>query len=238
MITLGALVVALIIGIALLPGGKNGATPATSGSSPAVAGSGAGGQSLAGSGAGGQPAGLRLVDGVPLGYTNSREGAVAAAINYELARSSVAYLTDGQVRERILKAIMTSEAAPSQLKDDNDAASKLASAFGLTAGGSEQLIARASPLGSRVASYSPQVATVSVWMCGVVGVASANAPLPVSASWSTYTLVLVWQNGDWKVSSIAAANGPTPLQTTGQKPTPVDVFSSTNRDFDAPPYVG
>ncbi|MFF2619741.1 hypothetical protein [Kitasatospora sp. NPDC058046] len=237
MITLGALVVVLIVGIALLPGGKGG-TNAASGSAPAAAGAGAGGQSLSGSGTGGRPAGLRLVDGVPIGYTNSREGAVAAAVNYELARSSVAYLTDGQVRERILKAIMTSEAAPSQLKEDNDAAAKLASAFGLTVEGSGQLIARASPLGSRVASYSPQVATVSVWMCGVVGVASANAPLPVSASWSTYTLVLIWQNGDWKVSSITAANGPTPLQTTGQKPTPVDVFSSTNRDFDAPPYVG
>uniref|UniRef100_UPI002F91291E hypothetical protein n=1 Tax=Kitasatospora sp. NBC_01519 TaxID=2903576 RepID=UPI002F91291E len=237
MITLSALVVVLIIGIALLPGGKGG-THATSGSPPTTAGSGAGGQSLAGSGAGGQPAGLRVVDGVPIGYTNSREGAVAAAVNYELARSSVAYLTSAQVRERILRAIMTSEAASSQLKDDNDAASKLASTFGLTTESSEQLIARASPLGSRVASYSPQVATVSVWMCGVVGVASTNAPLPVSASWSTYTLVLVWQNGDWKVSSITAVNGPTPLQTTGQKPTPVDVFSATNRDFDAPPYVG
>ncbi|WP_234355883.1 hypothetical protein [Kitasatospora aureofaciens] len=238
-IALAAIAVALVLGFALASrggDGTNGTPEPLRGA--ATSSSGAGGESLAGSGAGGQPAGLRLVDGVPAGYTNTREGAIAAAVNAELARSSAAYLTDPKVRERVLRAIMTADAAPDQIKADDAASEKFNSALGLTAGSADQLIARASPLGSKLASFSPQVATVSVWMCGIVGMTTPNAPLPVSASWTTYTLVMVWQNGDWKVSSISGSAGPTPLQTTGQKPTSVDVFASTNKEFDAPPYVG
>ncbi|MER7674136.1 hypothetical protein ABTY61_37540 [Kitasatospora sp. NPDC096128] len=238
-ITLAAIAVVLVLGFALASRGGDG-TSSTPGAPRAAAASasGAGGESLAGSGANGQPAGLRLVGGVPAGYTDTREGAVAAAVNAELARSSAAYLTDPKVRERILKAIMTADSAPAQIKADDAASEKFGSVLGLTADTADQLIARASPLGSKLTSFSPQVATVSVWMCGVVGLATPNAPLPVSASWTTYTLSMVWQDGDWKVASISGSAGPTPLQTTGQKPTPVDAFASTNKEFDAPPYVG
>ncbi|MER6401374.1 hypothetical protein ABT263_35835 [Kitasatospora sp. NPDC001603] len=198
----------------------------------------AGGSSLTSASTPGQAAASRLVEGVPVGYSPTREGAVAAAVNYEIARSSARYLTDAGSRERILKTIMASDAAAGQIKDDNAAGARFYSALGLTADTADKLIARASPLGSKVVSYSPEVATVSVWMSGIVGLPTPNAPVPVSASWTTYTLVLVWRDGDWKTSSISVTPGPTPLQSTGQQPTSTDVFTSMDKDFDAPPYIG
>ncbi|MEU9127826.1 hypothetical protein AB0D08_06880 [Kitasatospora sp. NPDC048540] len=234
----GAILLALILGAVLIGRGSDGSGGAAASPAPSEqAGKAAGGSSLSGASAAGQ-AGSRLVEGVPVGYSRTREGAVAAAVNFEIARSSARYLTDAGARERILKTIMEADAAAGQIKDDNAAATRFSSALGLTADTADKLIARASPLGSKVVSYSPEVATVSVWMSGVVGLPTSNAPVPVSASWTTYTLVLVWRDGDWKASSITVTPGPTPLQSTGQQPTSTDVFSSMDKDFDAPPYVG
>ncbi|MEV7929668.1 hypothetical protein [Kitasatospora sp. NPDC088779] len=236
---LGAILLSVVLGAILIGRGQGGSGGTADNPTPSgKASEAAGGSSLAGAGATGQAAASRLVEGVPVGYSNSREGAVAAAVNYEIARSSTRYLTDSTARERILNTIMASDAAAGQIKDDNAAAARFSSALGLTADTADKLIARASALGSRVVSYSPQVATVSVWMSGIVGLPTANAPVPVSASWTTYTIALVWHDGDWKASSISVTPGPTPLQSTGQQPTSVDVFSSTDKDFDAPPYVG
>ncbi|WP_329492975.1 hypothetical protein [Kitasatospora herbaricolor] len=237
-LVIGAIVLVLILGAIFISRGPDSGTapdnPAPSGKASDVA----GGSSLTGASTPGQTAASRLVEGVPVGYSRSREGAVAAAVNYEIARSSARYLTDSGSRERILKTIMASDAAAGQIKDDNTAGARFYSALGLTADTADKLIARASPLGSKVVSYSPEVATVSVWMSGIVGLPTPNAPVPVSASWTTYTLVLVWRDGDWKTSSISVTPGPTPLQSTGQQPTSTDVFTSMDKEFDAPPYVG
>ncbi|MFE2727102.1 hypothetical protein [Kitasatospora sp. NPDC059327] len=237
-LVISVVLLALILG-AILVGrsshdsgsGPNRPTPSETASSAA------GGSSLTGASTPGQAALSRLVEGVPVGYSRTREGAIAAAVNYEIARSSPRYLTDSGTRERILKTIMASDASAGQIKDDNEAGARFYSALGLTADTAGKLIARASPLGSQVVSYSPEVATVSVWMSGIVGLPTPNAPVPVSASWTTYTLVLVWRDGDWKASSISVTPGPTPLQSTGQQPTSTDVFTSMDKDFDAPPYV-
>lgn len=237
------LVFVLLIGVLLVRTGSSGKSPSPAGNraSAAPTGNSSGGTGSSGdigSGAGGQGLGQRLVEGVPVGYPDSREGATAAAVNYEVARSSSRYFTDAPVRERVLRTIMATDAVSSQLKSDNTAADRLATALGVTADTSGSLIARASSMGTKVLSFSPQVATVSVWMAGIVGMATPRSPLPVSASWTTYTLVLVWQGDDWKVSSITTSNGPTPLQTTDQQPTSVDVFASMDKEYNAPPYVG
>ncbi|MGY0466741.1 hypothetical protein ACW14Y_41760 [Kitasatospora sp. cg17-2] len=229
---------ALIIGGILISRGPDPGIAPDSPAPSAKASNVAGGSSLTGAAAPGQTATSRLVEGVPVGYSKSREGAIAAAVNYEVARSSARYLTDSNTRERILKTIMASDAAAGQIKDDNAAGARFYSALGLTADTADKLIARASPLGSKVVSYSPEVATVSVWMSGIVGLPSPSAPVPVSASWTTYTFVLVWRDGDWRTSSISVTPGPTPLQATGQQPTSTDVFTSMDKEFDAPPYVG
>jgi len=179
--------------------------------------------------------GQRTVDGVPVGYLQSQAGAVAAAVNDELARSSADYFTSTAVRHRILKTIMTSQALAGQTAADDQAISTLDDSIG--AGPDTPLIARAAALGTRVDSYSPQSAIVEVWLSGIVGMANDQAPVPVTASWDTYTITLAWQDSDWHVATITSVSGPTPLQTS-QNPTSVDQFASVNGEFDAPPYVG
>lgn len=180
----------------------------------------------------------KLVNGVPVGYTHNRAGAVQAAVNYQVARSSAAYFTDEKARHATLAAMMTSQALDRQIRNDDTGMQQVLTALGLTAGSEDELVARGAAMGTRVTTYTDQVATVDVWMTGLVGVTDKNAPMPVSASWTTYTLTLQWQSGDWKLNAITSVNGPTPLDTGSDSPTSVDEFRTADRGFNAPPYVG
>lgn len=91
-------------------------------------------------------------------------------------------------------------------------------------------------MGTKTVSYTDQIAIVEVWMAGLIGTTSEKAPLPVSASWTTYTLTLQWQNEDWKLASVTSVNGPTPV-STGSEPSSVNDFRTADREFDAPPYI-
>lgn len=180
----------------------------------------------------------KLVNGVPVGYTHNQAGAVQAAVNYQVARSSAAYFTDEKARHATLTAMMTSQALERQIRNDDTGMQQVLTSLGVTAGSADELVARGAAMGTRVTTYTDQVATVEVWMAGLVGVTDKNAPMPVSASWTTYTLTLQWQAGDWKLSAITSVNGPTPLDTGSDSPTSVDEFRTADREFNAPPYVG
>ena len=190
---------------------------------------------------GGSGGGVRTrdaVEGIPVGYPPSREGAVAAAVNYEVARSSPSYFTDETFRHAVLGTIMTQESVRAQQESDDRDASKLVATLGLTTADAGGMIMRAAPMGSMVSSYSPQVATVRVWMSELVGMTSPDSPLPVSATWSTYTLTLEWQQNDWKLADISQSSGPTPLQSSDKAPDSVDTFRKMDEEFSAPPYAG
>ncbi|MGW0569902.1 hypothetical protein [Streptomyces tauricus] len=180
----------------------------------------------------------RLVNGVPVGYTHNQAGAVQAAVNYQVARSSGAYFTDEKDRHATLAAMMTKQSLERQIRNDDIGMQQVLTSLGVTAGSADELVARGAAMGTRVTTYTDQVATVEVWMAGLVGVTDKNAPMPVSASWTTYTLTLQWQSGDWKLSAITSVNGPTPLDAGSDSPTSVDEFRTADREFNAPPYVG
>ncbi|MEU5633772.1 hypothetical protein ACH47C_17635 [Streptomyces rishiriensis] len=180
----------------------------------------------------------KLVNGVPVGYAHNQAGAVQAAVNYQVARSSAAYFTDEKARHATLTAMMTSQSQERQIRNDDTGMQQVLTSLGVTAGSEDELVARGAAMGTRVTTYTDQVATVDVWMAGLVGVTDKNAPMPVSASWTTYTLTLQWQSGDWKLSAITSVNGPTPLDTGSDSPTSVDEFRTADREFNAPPYVG
>ncbi|MCG7202344.1 hypothetical protein [Streptomyces arenae] len=180
----------------------------------------------------------KLVNGVPVGYTHNQAGAVQAAVNYQVARSSAAYFTDEKARHATLTAMMTSQALERQIRNDDIGMQQVLTSLGIIAGSADELVARGAAMGTRVTTYTDQVATVDVWMAGLVGVTDKNAPMPVSASWTTYTLTLQWQSGDWKLSAITSVNGPTPLDAGSDSPTSVDEFRAADREFNAPPYVG
>lgn len=180
----------------------------------------------------------RLVNGVPVGYTHNQGGAVQAAVNYQVARSSAAYFTDEKARHATLTAMMTSQALQRQIRNDDTGMQQVLTSLGITAGSADELVARGAAMGTRVTTYTDQVATVDVWMAGLVGVTDKNAPMPVSASWTTYTLTLQWQSNDWKLNAITSVNGPSPLDAGSDSPTSVDEFRTADREFNAPPYVG
>jgi hypothetical protein len=180
----------------------------------------------------------RTVDGVPVGYPRSEAGAVKAAVNYQLARSSTGYLADADARAKTLRAMATSSAYSELRSSDDESAKSALTNLGLSQQQAEEnLVSRSSVLGTRVVSYVPEAASVELWMAGIIGVTSEKSPLPVTSSWTTVTVSLQWQKGDWKLSAIQSDTGPTPVQSGSEDPTDVSEFKRIDRDFDAAPYA-
>ncbi|MFE8941148.1 hypothetical protein ACFYNX_27200 [Streptomyces sp. NPDC007872] len=224
--------VVLIIGILLmLTGGKKGKQSADE---PAP-------DSTATSQAGGTGPGVKaksVENGVPVGYPQNKEGAAAAAVNYQTARSSPTYFTDKGLRHQVLKQVMTPAALPVQQQADDQTAKGLMAALGVTAQTASDMVLRAAPLGTSVSAFSSETATVKVWMTEVVGVPTDKSAMPVAATWSTYTVILQWQSGDWKVATISQADGPTPMVTGDSAPSATADMRLANKEFDAPRYAG
>ncbi|MFD7551507.1 hypothetical protein [Streptomyces sp. NPDC059816] len=189
-------------------------------------------------GSGGKTKATQKADGVPVGYPQSKEGVAAAAANFEIARSSRSYITDKPYRDKLIGQIMAPESVASQITRDDQATAQLIAGFGLQDPKASGLLLRSACLGTRISSFSDQVASVDVWMTSVAGVPTEKAKLPVSARWTTYTYNLQWRDGDWKVTSIASADGPTPLQSDGSSPSSMETFRTAEEEFNAPPYVG
>ncbi|MFD0501473.1 hypothetical protein [Streptomyces rhizosphaericus] len=227
-----AVILVAAIMMANFTGGDSGGTPGRDADSP-VSGSGP-----TPGGSGGDVSAGGSANGIPVRYPRSRNGATAAAVNYEIARSSPSYFTSRGFRHSVLDTIMATDAVNSQKKADDRDAKQLEARLGLDQGDGSRMVMRAAPMGTRVSSYSPEVATIQVWMSEIVGMTSSDSPVPVSASWSTYTLTLQWQKSDWKLAVISQEGGPTPLQTSDAAPDSVRTFEKMERDFHAPPYIG
>lgn len=226
--------VVLALGMALtLFGGGGGkddkATPATPADSTPTSQAG-------GSGPGAKASSVK--SGVPVGYPRTKDGAAAAAVNYQVARSSPAYFTDEALRHQVLKTVMTSTALANQQAQDDQTAKGLMASLGVTAQTAPDMVMRAASLGTSMRSYSNDTATVRVWMSEVVGVPTDQSKMPVSGTYSTYTLILQWEDGDWKVATIDLADGPTPLVAQDQSASSTDEMRLANQEFEAPRYAG
>ncbi|MFB6984524.1 hypothetical protein [Streptomyces sp. NPDC056304] len=176
--------------------------------------------------------------GVPVGYPRSKDGAAAAAVNYQVARSSPGYFTDEALRHQVLKTVMAPSALPNQQAQDDQTAKGLMASLGVTGKTAPDMVMRAASLGTSVRSYSNDTAAVRVWMSEVVGVPTDRSQMPVSGTYSTYTLILQWQGGDWKVATIDLADGPTPLVAPDQSASSSDEMRLANKEFEAPHYAG
>lgn len=237
----------LVIGVIMsFAGGKKSGGTAAAG---ATGSTGTTGSTNQGSGSGGTPvtAGVNPpagaatpgtqteVAGVPVGYAHTQAGAVAAATNFETARSTAAYFTDTATRHNVINTIMAPASVSSQTASDDSATSSVLNKLGIS-GPNSGLMVRSAPMGTKVSSYADSVATVQVWMVGVVGVTTTAQGLTPTASWETYTYTLTWTGTDWKTVSITAADGPTPL-ANAQTPTTVQQWSAIDGTYSAPPFV-
>ena len=176
--------------------------------------------------------------GVPVGYSRTKDGAAAAAVNYQVARSSPGYFTDRALRHQVLKTVMAHSALAGQQAQDDQTVKGLMAALGVSEQSAPDMVMRAASLGTSVRSFSQDSATVRVWMSEVVGVPADKSKMPVSGTYSTYTLILQWQDGDWKVATIDQADGPTPLVAADQSASSTDEMQLANQEFEAPRYAG
>lgn len=232
----GSLAVILLLGLVLLLVGHK-SSPAAGGTRTATgSGTTSSGGSGGSAGSAGGPA-PSTQDGVPVGYAHTQGGAISAAVNFEMARSTSSYFTDTAVRDQILSVIMAPQSLASEIAADGQATASVLSNLGLSQGQTSSLMVRSAPMGTKVDSYASGLATVEVWMAGVVGVTDHSSSLTPTASWDTYTYTLTWVDGDWKAVSISAANGPTPL-SNNQTPTPVQQWANIAGSYSEPPYTG
>lgn len=156
-----------------------------------------------------EPAGpgpTKTVQGVPVGYERTREGAVAAATRYSQLISGLT-LAGANARDLAIE-LLSSDAG----RDDIQA--KARAAFDVIDKGlglpdaSQQVVLRSAAVGYKVVEFSQASATVEVWTVDVVG---KDGAVPPQAGWGVSTLALTWELGDWKLASF-------PTQVPGPSP--------------------
>lgn len=196
-----ALVAVFFIGRATAGGGQ-----ATSPTAPGVTGA-------------AEPGPTRTANGVPVGYAHTREGAVAAAVNYDLVLGSPLFLNDAR-RNAAMRILGT----PSYVRGAIPALAAAVRALrqgplgqGLRRG--SPTLYQGAPLGYRVVSFSPDRAVVEVWGLSLLGNTTTIQP---QISFHTGTATLLWQRGDWKLDTNASQPGPTLAAAPNTQPSPAE----------------
>lgn len=154
----------------------------------------------------GGPGPRRVVEGVPVSYSRTQEGAIAAAANY------TAVLGDKRNLDPV-RAVRAYDvlALPSVARE----LSSRSRAFSATLANPQTvatdpaLVLRAVPVGYRVEDYTRDEATVTVW-AAAIGV--GTPALPLTTAWGNEQLALRWAHGDWKIARIERGSGPAPPQ--------------------------
>lgn len=152
------------------------------------------------------------VAGVGVGWSHSRDGAVAAATAYTTGINGRRYVSDEQARRAVLHAII----APSQRQDiptliggtrTPHPGDPMAAAYSSR----DSSAYRYTPVGYGVENYTGGAAVVSIWGFGLYA-GTGSASVPASTAWSTVTVPLVWADGDWKLdaANVRQEAGPTP----------------------------
>jgi len=217
LLALALVVVGVVIGWATDGGGGQG---------------GGGGDASAGAGP------TRTVDGIPVGYERSREGAVAAALNYDAVLGRPEFVTDRARRRSILEAVATSEAV--RRYEDKKRVASLASLantpfYRATREGAPT-VWQTTPLGYRVERYSDDDASVFVWFVVVVGAGDAQP----QASFGSGRVDVRWDDDDWKLvvpDTAREEDGPTPALVQDARQTSSQEFRARLRGLGGLRYV-
>ncbi|WP_420080353.1 hypothetical protein ACN6AT_19950 [Streptomyces sp. JL4002] len=165
--------------------------------------------------------------GIPKGFARDEQGAQSAAANYAVALGS-----DGMFKKSTRHALVDGIYAPdvaAGMKGPQDQAysPEFLAKLGLDANGAppqgSTFVTRTVPIGTRVESYTPTAAKVSVWYTGLIGMSGTKSTDPVRTLWKTWTFELSWIGDDWKVVDDTQQDGPAPV--------PGDVPVSTSDDM-------
>lgn len=150
----------------------------------------------------------KIINGVPVGYDQTQDGAIAAESNYESAWFRAVRLPAEQ-RQVVLATFIA--------KDALDGMSQLATAANtlLSREAGDKLVSIQKPISARIITYTPDKATVGAWS---IQITAGSAMEYAREDWSLSTVALVWENNDWKFLAIS---------TTDNPPAPVPSTSST-----------
>jgi hypothetical protein len=149
--------------------------------------------------------------GVGVGFSRTRQGAVAAAGSYQQSFADKEILRPGELRRRI-EIVATPRFAPVMLEANEPGAARLErGAFGQGVRAQVQSIFFGVPIAYRVLSYSPERAVVQTWGFTLLGNVTSVEP---SAFFGLGRTVLVWMKDDWKIAYTRASFGPTPRLAT------------------------
>lgn len=148
---------------------------------------------------------------VPGGFARSTVGAVAAATGY-VTTGQLLLDVDPLAAEAAVRQMASTATADAQVADT---LAKLAAARAALSEGTGPIRFTQAALAWRLDSYTQRRARVAVWS---VGVLSRLDVAPPQASWSTSTLDLVWETGDWRIRSETITPGPAPMLDASAAP--------------------
>ncbi|WP_280385945.1 hypothetical protein [Nocardia wallacei] len=140
-----------------------------------------------------------VTSGVPTGYTRDRAGAATAAVNVVQALTQAG---QGRVTATAVRSALTASDPGPGLTKSLDIASGREH---------DSNVLNVLPAAVTVESVNADTAQVAVWTVAVSRDSiTPGDPVSVMTLWSSTTVSLVWERGDWKAKDLATHTGPTP----------------------------
>ncbi|MFZ4516492.1 MAG: hypothetical protein ACOYN3_09310 [Acidimicrobiia bacterium] len=227
-------VLAVVVGVALVVGGLAGFFTMQSGSSSSAAKEVVQGPAkevaLATES---NPGPLRYVGGVPSGFYAGTSGAIAAAGAYVDQVVSLTVRPDATARTSLM-SMTTSAGLSATMNALPTLRLQLNSEAGTTV--------RSVPLGTRIVMASKSQASIEVWTMVMlakpsgVQTAAGIIPTPTEAAYATISVDLVRADNDWKLAGLRSAEGPS-AATTSKAPSDAENFARDLGAFTPFQYV-
>jgi hypothetical protein len=134
-------------------------------------------------------------------------------LRYSAASQRWLYLTDDEIAAAVAEV-----ATPGAIRSLVDqTVEEIRVARGELANSSGPVWWLVHPLAWRVESYSPDSASIAVWIVTLLSATGVAAP---QTAWMTVTVDLAWVNDRWRVDAVRDRPGPTPM--TGPQDDPWD----------------
>ncbi|MGO9876134.1 MAG: hypothetical protein ACLPVY_20360 [Acidimicrobiia bacterium] len=165
-----------------------------------------------------------LHDGMPAGFARSKDGARAAAVAYVLTGQVLIDLSPARM-DAAVRAMSSTATADMQVATAQQQLDQLRQVLAPGTGPTSYLQA---VLATRVDTFAPSRAEVSVWNVGVLSRVGVAAP---QAGWDTSAFELVWERSDWRVRSETISAGPAPALNAGVAPATAETLAADLNGF-------
>jgi hypothetical protein len=162
---------------------------------------------------------------LPVGWARSEDGARGAGVTVAGAYQGWLYLSDEALAASVT-AVATPDAAERLVAELTGEVRLVRDALAVARG---QVWWAVRPLAARVLRFSPEAATVAVWVLSVLSAVGVAAP---QSSWSTLTVELAWVGGDWRVDELSRRPGPTPVLDASDQPWPAAALADALSGFE------